>query len=105
VRRIHNVDGNHRETVDYLRSIGWGVRSTAAVGDDFPDLVVARSGFTALVELKKGRWACERKLTDGQQRFKDSWPGVCIHALSKEDAAVQLEAALRAIHNVEVRET
>lgn len=89
----HRTDGNHHATVNHLQRAGWGVCSTSSVGDDFPDLVVARSGFTALVELKAGRCKAERRLTYGQALFHAYWPGVVIKADSPEDALQQLEGA------------
>lgn len=87
----HRTDGNHQSTIDHLQRAGWGVCSTSSVGDDFPDLVVARERFTALVELKAGRCKAERRLTSGQAWFHAYWPGIVIKADSPEDALHQLE--------------
>jgi hypothetical protein len=90
MRRAAKVDGNHETTVHHLRSVGWGVFSTAALGRDFPDLVVARDGWTALLEIKCGTTINDRRLTYGQALFHAYWPGVVIKADSPEDAASQL---------------
>ena len=82
MRRAAKVDGNHVATRDHLRATGWGVRSTAALGDDFPDFAVARDGFTCLLELKTGN----KRLTLGQALFDAYWPGVIVKANSPQEA-------------------
>ena len=94
MRRAARTDGNHEATRDYLRRTGWSVHDTSAVGGGFPDLVVARDGFTALVEVKNGAKSPSRiKLTPDQETFAKGWKGVCIKALSPEDAEKQLKLA------------
>ena len=92
--RAKRVDSNHGQIRDYLRSTGWSVFDASALGRGFPDLVVARRGLTALVEVKDGA-KCEsaRKLTDAQAKFWKDWPGVKIVAKSPEDAELQLDLA------------
>lgn len=92
--RPRRIDANQPEAVDYLRRAGYSVHITSALGGGFPDLVVARERFTALVELKDGRKSeSQRRLTLPEQAFKNRWPGVCVTALSGEDAWKQLELA------------
>ncbi len=88
--RAKKVDGNHGAIRDHLRAVGWSVFDTAPIGRGFPDLVCARRGFTALVEVKDGH---AKKLNPEQQRFVRSWNGVVIKAISGEDAAAQLDLA------------
>ena len=89
--RAKKVDSNHGEVRDHLRKVGYVVRSTAMIGDGFPDLIVAHAGgFTALVEVKRGTGA---KLRTAQAQFAKTWPGVCIKASSAEDAERQLRLA------------
>lgn len=95
IRRIHRTDGNHAETVELFRKAGWSARSTAMVGDDFPDIVVAKHGFTAVVEVKLGRWPSERKLTEGQAEFRDGWQGCHIHAITPDGALRLANQALK----------
>ena len=95
MRRAAKTDGNHQATRDYLRKAGWSVHDTSAVGGGFPDLVVARGGLTALVEVKDGRSKDKRQhaLRPNQEEFAKGWKGVCIKALSPEDAERQLNLA------------
>lgn len=87
--RAKKVDTTHGEIRDHLRAVGWSVRSTAVIGGDFPDLAVARAGFTALVECK----SCGRFLTTGQTEFKRFWPGVVVTARSGTEAEKLLNQA------------
>ena len=89
MRRDAKVDTTHGPIRDHLRAAGWAVRTTARVGDGFPDLIVARRGFTALVECKTGKCG----LTEGQGEFARSWPGVYVKANSPEEAERQLDLA------------
>jgi CO dehydrogenase/acetyl-CoA synthase alpha subunit len=82
------VDTNHAAVVERLRANGWLVRSTAAIGHGFPDLIVTKHGlfpWCVLVEVKfeKG------KLTADQTTFHATWPVVTV--TSPEDAVAQLQ--------------
>ena len=88
--RAKKVDTTHGQIRDHLRKAGWAVRSTAVVGDDFPDLVVARHAFTALVECKSPG----AKLSSGQQEFKRKWPGVVVMARTGLEAEAALQQAI-----------
>lgn len=93
MRRAARLDSNHGDVRIHLERHGWTTRSTAPLGDDFPDIIAARQQFTALVEVKDGsKPPSKRKLSEGQQRFRDTWPGVVITALTPEHALLQLEA-------------
>lgn len=95
MRRAAKVDAPHAAIANHLRRIGWSVSSTATVGGNFPDLVCARLGFTALVEVKSGSEdGAERKLTDGQREFRKAWQGCYIVAATPEQAERELSAAL-----------
>lgn len=87
--RAKKVDATHGAIRDYLRAAGWAVRSTATVGDDFPDLIVARRGFMAMVECKSK----DGKLTGGQAEFRRSWPATVVVARTGEEAESQLDLA------------
>lgn len=106
MRRAAKVDTTHRPIRDHLRAVGWSVVSLARLGDDVPDLLVARRGVTALIECKTG----SRKLTAGQSEFHRSWPGIVIKATSGEDAETQLDIQekcqflRKAIHGVEAKD-
>lgn len=93
MRRAAKVDTTHGEIRDHLRSIGWRVYSTASLGNDFPDLVVARAGFTALVECKsKSDRSPEVQLSEGQREFRNKWPGAYVVACTPEQAENELAA-------------
>ena len=93
MRRAAKVDTSHGPIRDYLRSIGWSVYSTAALGDDFPDLIVARCGFTALVECKTGYPdRAETYLSEGQREFRNEWQGAVVVATTPEQAESELAA-------------
>lgn len=89
MRRAAKIDLAQPDIIDYLRRFGWGVSLTNAVGDDFPDAVVACGRFTALVEIKSPG----RKLTLGQQDFIQAWPGVVIVGRTPEQTLKDLERA------------
>jgi hypothetical protein len=94
MRRAAKTDGTHSAIRDHLRAAGWSVHDTAPVGGGFPDLVCARRGFTALVECKNGTLSPSRRnLNPGQVSFVSKWKGVCIKAVSPEDAERQLDLA------------
>ena len=87
--KAKRVDSNHGAIRDHLRAVGWSVFDSHDLGRDFADLVVARRGFTALVECKSGR----KKLRPGQESFARCWPGVYVKANSPEEAERQLDLA------------
>ena len=91
MRRAARTDANQSAIVDRLRSIGWSVHVTSALGGGFPDLVVARDRYTVLVEIKDGdKPASARKLTKDEREFARDWPGHYIVATSPDDADVKL---------------
>ena len=93
--RAKKVDTSHPAIRDHLRSIGWSVYSTASIGDDFPDLIVARHGFTALVECKTGLESrAETYLTEGQREFRDKWQGSYVVSSTPEQAERELAIRL-----------
>jgi len=91
--RAKKVDTTHPSIRNHLRAIGWRVHDTSSVGGGFPDLVVARCGFTALVECKSGSEAgAEMELNELQKRFRDSWPGPFVVAATPTQAERELAA-------------
>lgn len=84
--RARKTDANHSAVVNHLRSIGWSVWDTSAVGRGFPDLVVSRLGHTVLVEVKAGK-ATTNEL---QRGFIDKWAGAVFIVRSPDDAERQL---------------
>lgn len=94
--RAKRIDNGQGAIVDYLRAIGWSVHITSNLGGGFPDLVVSRARYTALVEVKDGtKPPSARQLTDDEREFRDKWPGDYVIATSPQDAAEQLLALWR----------
>lgn len=96
-RRAARVDANQREIVQALRQCGASVAITSAVGNGFPDLVVAApGGATVLVEIKDGtKPPSARRLTPAEEEFRSSWCGRWT-LVESVDEAVALVARLRA---------
>jgi hypothetical protein len=81
------IDANHNVIVDGLRAVGATVKSTAAVGDGFADLVVGFRNANFLLEVKDGNKSpSRRKLTDAEDRFHKTWRGQIAIVESLDDA-------------------
>lgn len=88
MRRAARRDVNHAELVASLRALGYSVLDLGAVGHGCPDLLVARRGRTALVEVKRPRGpkgGGGGRLTPDQERFLADWRGDVIVARGLED--------------------
>jgi hypothetical protein len=94
MRAANDVDGTHSASAG-SPSRSWLARTRLVLSDGgFPDFVCARRGFTALVECKNGTLSPSRRnLNPGQVSFVSKWKGVCIKAVSPEDAERQLDLA------------
>ena len=91
--RAKRKDKNHNAVTDYLRGLGWSVFDTSALGRGFPDCVVGRRGFAAVVEIKDGaKPPSKQRLTPCEQTFCENWTGPYVLATTPEDAAQQLYA-------------
>lgn len=63
------------------------MRSTAAIGDGFPDLAVGWRGVTYLLEVKDGsKPKSKRTLTPDEQKFHNEWRGAAAVVTSLDDA-------------------
>ena len=92
--RRARVDATQKEIVAALRRCGFSVAHTHMVGSGFPDVVVARHGWTALVEIKDGtKPPSARKLTPDEEKFHREWPGE-IHIIESPDDVVRLYQSL-----------
>lgn len=81
------IDNNHVEIVKGLRAVGATVRSTAAVGQGFPDLAVGYRGLTWLLEIKDGEKSPSRRtLTPAETTFHNEWRGAAAVVTSLDDA-------------------
>ena len=74
-RRAAKVDDNQTEIVKYLRKTGWYVLIVSQL-KNCCDLIASKNGQTYAIEVKDGRKPpSARKLSEGEQRFKDEWKG------------------------------
>ena len=92
MRRAAKVDGNHVAVMLRFRSYGFSVLSLARLGDGAPDLLVARNGLTAVVEVKDGsKPPSRRKLRPAQVEFLSSWRGATyvVERLEQVDAIAE----------------
>lgn len=98
--RAARTDANHGAVVKAIRSVpGVSVRSTAALGDGFPDLAVGavrrcRCGrgapVTVLLEVKDGdKPPSRQRLTADERAFHDGWRGA-VHTVTSADHAIQV---------------
>lgn len=75
MRRNARIDSNQNEIVRTFRRLGATVLITAQLKNCF-DLLVGYRGVNYIVEVKDGKKPpSQRKLTDGEQKFKDNWKG------------------------------
>jgi Holliday junction resolvase len=82
-RRAAKIDANHAEVVSALRKCGWFVKSTAAMGDGFPDAICCRGDVLRLVEIKGAKGT----LTPKQKMFHAAWPVTILRSI---DDALEL---------------
>lgn len=86
MRRAAKVDANHAEIAKAFRELGCSVLSLAQMGDGCPDLLVAKHGYSVLVEVKDGsKPPSERRLTPDQQDFHAKWLGLIMIAEGLSD--------------------
>lgn len=92
--RSARIDANQPEVVKAFRRCGFTVAHTHMVGNGFPDLVVARHGWTALIEIKdQSKSPSRRKLTPDEAEFHQNWPGE-IHIIESPDDVIRLYQSL-----------
>lgn len=83
INRRKRRDANHQSIRAALEAVGWATVDTSQLGDDVPDLLACKGRRWLFVEVKTRTG----KLTTGQQRFKDEWPGDVVTLRSLEDVA------------------
>lgn len=78
--KFSRVDSNQPEIVKAFRELGWSVLHTHTIGSGAPDIIVAKNGFTACIEIKDGaKPPSQHKLTPDEIKFSSTWQGVyCI---------------------------
>jgi hypothetical protein len=93
MRRAAHIDQNQPAIVEALEAVGCTVKSTAGVGDGFPDLIVGKAGETYLMEVKNpNQPPNKRKLRPGQQKFRDWWRGSPVHVVHSVEEALAVVA-------------
>lgn len=80
MRRAAKRDTVEGEIVWTLRAAGWVVARLS--GKDIPDLLVAKSGWCGVVEVKTGR----KQLRHGQADWASKWPAPVTLLRTVEDA-------------------
>ena len=74
--RARRVDANHGEIIAAFRRLGYSVVDLSRLGNGIPDLLIAKAGHAALVEIKDGaKSPSRRKLTLFEKAFRDRWSG------------------------------
>jgi hypothetical protein len=95
MRRAAKIDRNQPEIVKALRGIGCTVAITSAVGQGFPDLVVAKARRNWLLEVKDGNLPpSARELTPDQLIFHTSWVGQIDVVTSAAEAVALVQAEI-----------
>jgi len=96
------IDRNQPEVVKEFRRLGYSVKPIHQV-KKCCDLLISKDKFTFLVEVKDGeKPPSARRLTEGEQEFKDSWQGryyICIsledvHKIARAESAIVKAAGL-----------
>ena len=74
-RRAARTDDNQTEVVACFRRLGWSVLIISQL-KNCCDIIVAKNGETIAIEIKDGsKPPSARKLSEGEQKFKDNWYG------------------------------
>ena len=85
MRTAVRKDRNHKEISDAFKKFGWAVKDVSQL-PNFVDILVSKKGVTICVEIKDGEaYPSDRKLTKGEQEFKDMWQGAWELVESVED--------------------
>lgn len=76
---ISKKDDNHKEVVDLFKKLGWSELDTSTLKkacDCFISNDIRGFLITVAIEIKDGKKPpSKRKLTEGEQEFKDRWRG------------------------------
>jgi len=76
-RHAARTDDNHAEIIKAFRKFGCAVADTHALGNGFPDCVVAKNFKTAVIEIKDGsKPLSARQLTTDEKKFRAAWLGL-----------------------------
>ena len=84
--KANRIDANQTEIVKHFRAWGCSVLNISSL-KNCCDIAVALHGRTIMVEIKDGsKPKSARKLTEGEQKFKESWKGAWRLCESIKDA-------------------
>lgn len=84
-RRAAKTDDNQKEVVKLFRKLGWYVLIVSQL-KNCCDIIVSKNGYTYAIEIKDGsKPPSARKLSEGEQKFKDEWLGVWRLVESNDD--------------------
>ena len=84
------VDNNQKEIVQGLRRVGATVLHTHQLKNAF-DILVGYRGVNYIMEIKDGsKPPSQRKLTEGEMKFKESWRGGEYHVVNSLDEALDV---------------
>jgi len=93
MRRAAKVDANHKKIVASLRKVGYSVLNTHQLKNAF-DILVGHKGRNYAFEIKDGdKPPSARKLTEGEQKFYDTWNGQIDVIYTAEQAIEIIEGA------------
>lgn len=85
-RRAARKDDNHVEIVRTFRTLGFSVLDVAQL-KNCCDIFVSKSGQTCAIEVKDGlKPPSARKLSEGEETFRDTWRGKWALIESVDDA-------------------
>jgi hypothetical protein len=74
-RRAARVDDNQSDVVALFRKLGWYVLIVSQL-KNCCDIIVSKNGDAVAIEIKDGKKPpSARKLSAGEQEFKDNWQG------------------------------
>jgi Holliday junction resolvase len=87
MRKRAKKDLNQDEVVSVFRHLGFSVAVTSALGNGFPDIVIAKLGHSYLVEIKNGKLCpSARVLTEDEKKFHAEWKAEIFIVESAEQA-------------------
>ena len=76
MRTAARKDANHVQIVELFKILGWSVLDIAQL-KNCCDIFVSKHNITIAIEIKDGeKPPSQRKLTDGELKFKNEWKGL-----------------------------
>tara|TARA_R110000803_G_C11935327_1_gene315893 strand:+ start:16 stop:303 length:288 start_codon:yes stop_codon:yes gene_type:complete len=74
-RRAARKDANHNEITDCFISLGWSVLDISQLKNAC-DAFVSKGSCTIAIEIKDGsKPPSQRKLSTGEEKFRENWKG------------------------------